>query len=308
MAELVVRFDVRFGKNAVRLLTAGAMFFAVVPELASESITLTTYYPAPSGVYSQLITTGNTYLARDGGAVRVGSSIAPAYTLDVNGTGHYSSNLQVDGNETIGGNGTIAGTLTVSGVSYLNKIITTGGNVATQVDPSAADLVIGSSNNGGVRHDSSIMYWSNASASRIFNSADVFYLSVWNANPTTGANIILAANGGPNQMRGALGIGSTLPTNSGHSYVYIDNSNTGCSEIDAAGTINVCGAGNYAAYQPGVYVEGWSYHNRGGQVGVQDTAGSFSTQVWGLNTATGSIGWKTLTKDDSSDHLFCCPK
>ncbi|MBI4061557.1 MAG: hypothetical protein HY403_09015 [Elusimicrobia bacterium] len=45
--------------------------------LASESVTLTTYYPAPSGVYQQMITTGATYLARDGNSVHVGSLSSP---------------------------------------------------------------------------------------------------------------------------------------------------------------------------------------------------------------------------------------
>lgn len=40
-------------------------------ELSSESVTLTTYYPAPSGVYQQMITTGKTHLARDGNDVHV---------------------------------------------------------------------------------------------------------------------------------------------------------------------------------------------------------------------------------------------
>lgn len=97
MAELVVRFDVRFGGRAARGLMAAAMFFAAVPELASESVTLTTYYPAPSGVYAQMITTGNTYLARDGGAVRIGSAVPPVYKLDVVGDIHSTSWVRTDG-------------------------------------------------------------------------------------------------------------------------------------------------------------------------------------------------------------------
>ena len=57
-------------------------------ELGSESVTLTTYYPAPSGVYTQMITTGQTLLARDGGSVGIGTSSPPGNPvnkLDVNG-------------------------------------------------------------------------------------------------------------------------------------------------------------------------------------------------------------------------------
>src|SRR5207249_475218 len=58
---------------AVLLLLSG-----MAQELASENVTLTTYYPAPSGVYTQMITTGKTYLARDGGYVDVGTTAALA--------------------------------------------------------------------------------------------------------------------------------------------------------------------------------------------------------------------------------------
>lgn len=61
--------------------------------LGSETLTLTTYYPAPYGGYVALLTTGgtagspvNTLLARDAGTVGIGTS-APdaAVKLDVNG-------------------------------------------------------------------------------------------------------------------------------------------------------------------------------------------------------------------------------
>lgn len=89
MSEIVIR--IRFpdlgGRwfRAGRWLMAGAMLFSAVPELASESVTLTTYYPAPSGVYTQMITTGNTYLSRD-------AATTPAQVLigggAATGTGH----------------------------------------------------------------------------------------------------------------------------------------------------------------------------------------------------------------------------
>ena len=39
----------------------------------AESVTLTTYYPAPSGVYARMITTGNTYLSRDSNETMIGT-------------------------------------------------------------------------------------------------------------------------------------------------------------------------------------------------------------------------------------------
>ena len=55
-----------------------------VDPLGSESVILTTYYPAPSGIYAQMITTGQTFLARDGGSVGIGTA-SPQAMLDVRG-------------------------------------------------------------------------------------------------------------------------------------------------------------------------------------------------------------------------------
>jgi hypothetical protein len=69
-----------------------ALFLASLPlEISSESLTLSTYYPAPLGVYAQLITTGvgpsNTLLARDGGNVGVGTA-SPTALLHAVGRGN----------------------------------------------------------------------------------------------------------------------------------------------------------------------------------------------------------------------------
>ena len=82
MAELSVRLDLRFGTRSLCCLMIVGILFSAVSEVASENVTLTTYYPAPSGVYTQMITTGNTYLARDNGRVGVGTP-NPGQLLDV---------------------------------------------------------------------------------------------------------------------------------------------------------------------------------------------------------------------------------
>src|SRR6185503_13022233 len=88
-----------------------------------------------------------------------------------------------------------------------SQVVTTGNNVVDATNPHAADIVIGS--NSGTRHAARIMWWSNASASRISNTYDVFYLSVWN---TTNPNIALAATvGSPSYFLGNVGIGTTTP-------------------------------------------------------------------------------------------------
>lgn len=50
----------------------------------SETLTITTYYPAPYGGYVRLLTTDVTVLARDGGAVGIGTA-SPGMKLDVSG-------------------------------------------------------------------------------------------------------------------------------------------------------------------------------------------------------------------------------
>jgi len=55
--------------NKIHLILVTLLFIAWRPTmLQSESLTLTTYYPAPYAGYNQLLTTGNTYLAKTSGA------------------------------------------------------------------------------------------------------------------------------------------------------------------------------------------------------------------------------------------------
>lgn len=70
-----LNFDVSlvYGPRTWRAPIVAAMLLCAVGDLNSESVTLSTYYPAPSGVYTNMITTGNTFLARDGQTVTVGA-------------------------------------------------------------------------------------------------------------------------------------------------------------------------------------------------------------------------------------------
>lgn len=95
-----LNFDLSFvyGPRTFRVPLAAVMMLAAVGELNSESVTLSTYYPAPSGVYTNMITTDNTYLARDGGAAsRVGvGTTSPGAKLSVAGSmavGSYAGNV-----------------------------------------------------------------------------------------------------------------------------------------------------------------------------------------------------------------------
>lgn len=113
MAEITIRFDVRFTPRVFRFGLAGLLVSALAAELASENLTLTTYYPAPSGVYTNMLTTGNTFLARDGGLVQIGPTAA-TQKVSISGGG-----LLVNGGKVVAGNGTNSGV--TSGVWFWSE-------------------------------------------------------------------------------------------------------------------------------------------------------------------------------------------
>ncbi|MBU2529767.1 MAG: hypothetical protein KKD35_01905, partial [Elusimicrobia bacterium] len=123
---LIIQFQLtRF--KVLALLTA--LFVCFHPKLlGSEQLTLTTYYPSPYGGYAKLLTTDQTVLARDAGAVGVGyaatgtskfavngrvgiGTVNPSQSLDVNGSVKWGTQrglLRTDQGAAIelGGNGT----------------------------------------------------------------------------------------------------------------------------------------------------------------------------------------------------------
>jgi hypothetical protein len=121
-----------------------------------------------------MITTGNTFLARDGGAgsrLGIGTTI-PGAKLDVNGD------------------------------ARIQRLETTGANAINPADPHAADLVVGS--DAGVRHNSSIMMWSAASALRVSSSNDVLTINTWNQALGTNNVALGAATGANNTFGGPV--------------------------------------------------------------------------------------------------------
>lgn len=103
---------------ARRSLT-GILVCVLARDLATENITQTTYYPAPSGVYSQMITTADTYLARDAGS-RVGiGTTNPSASLEVSDAIRYAGGIgdlsQINGNPSAGSNGNYPLLLAVNG-------------------------------------------------------------------------------------------------------------------------------------------------------------------------------------------------
>ncbi len=232
----------------------GILILVCPIELGSENVTLTTYYPAPSGVYTRMITTSATFLARDGGSVGIGNA-APAQKLDVTG------NMRMNSNNVAG---------LISGVNPGNF---GGKQLRLTVNDGA----------GGANDE------------------------IW-----IGPNVAGGAPQGHIQMvsNDIRMIGSTRVTGAGatRGYLYIDNTNTGCSAASISGNAVVCAAGQYATFTPGIYIEGTSLSDRGNPAVAMDLTGTTNTQVWGLNRNTGATSWMVIAQNSSLTNFYCCPK
>jgi hypothetical protein len=121
------------------LALVGAMVLAAAPEISSESLTLSTYYPPPSGAYTQLVGTSNAYIARDAGYVGAGTptpdSLAGSkFTIDPSaggyGTAFTIQNTAAQAVMAINPFGT-GGWVMFDGSNGWNATIYEGGTVAT---------------------------------------------------------------------------------------------------------------------------------------------------------------------------------
>lgn len=86
--ETTEELNIRVSFNRKNVLFLLVVFFLCWHPgfIGSESLTLTTYYPAPYGGYVRILTTNQTLLARDGGNVGVRTgTFTPRTPLDVNG-------------------------------------------------------------------------------------------------------------------------------------------------------------------------------------------------------------------------------
>lgn len=94
MARLPPRtIRIEINRSQFTAVLALMVLAAATSELGSETLTMTTYYPAPVGIYNVLNTVGQTVLARDGAetpgngnTVGIGWPNDPRYMLSVNGT------------------------------------------------------------------------------------------------------------------------------------------------------------------------------------------------------------------------------
>jgi hypothetical protein len=85
MGGIMIKFKTMVRRISYVLLMS-FIYLTAIPKLANtENLVITTYYPAPYGGYVSLLTTNNTWLARDTGNVGIGTS-NPQFKLDVNGS------------------------------------------------------------------------------------------------------------------------------------------------------------------------------------------------------------------------------
>ena len=97
-----IRIELVLSRRQTRGLLTLAVLFGCSYALHSESLTVTSYYPSPSGVFRKLIATAGAALARDGGMVNVGSE------------GH-SADLAVEGSLRVRGGSTLLGSVRIAG-------------------------------------------------------------------------------------------------------------------------------------------------------------------------------------------------
>ena len=130
--RLMIVFTPRMGL----CLLAMALVAAIAVEVGSETLTMTTTYPSPAGIYRTIVTTGNTTLARDipGTKVTVGSP-TNASALNVIGSASVSGNLGVGGGANI------------TGKSYITSSDSTYGVLS--LGSSSSEASLGFTNNDG---------------------------------------------------------------------------------------------------------------------------------------------------------------
>lgn len=242
MAEVNFHFDLKLGPEKLRWTLACLFVLAAAPELGSETVTLSTYYPAPSGVYVNMITTGNTYLARDGGAVGVQNS-APARTLDVTGTFRATSNADVGGNLAVTGSETVGGNITVTGSATIGN-----GEALTGALSGAYGLI--------PSYAGWASYGTGAGGAAIYNDNGSYrkLMIVGNNSAGGGREVGIWDN---MTVNGAINVsGRATISQDVRSDFYIApgiTTTAGCRAVNATPNTTVCNAGEYATANAGVY-------------------------------------------------------
>lgn len=239
MAEINIHLDLTVSRGLAKTGLVAFFLLAGVPELGSESVTLSTYYPAPSGVYTQMITTDNTWLARNGGAVVVGNG-ASAGKLTI-----YDGNLAMRGGHDInmsGGSELQMGGAAINGTfgllpNYANwSAYGTGAGGAAIYNSNEASyralmLVGNNSGGGGIRR-----------------------VKVWDELTVNGNSIVTGSENvsGNESVTGYQYVGG----------IAILANTAGCRSINISRGVNNCLGGEYITLISGVYSRYYAFPNR----------------------------------------------
>lgn len=283
--DIHIHMDLSVPARTLVFFMAAMLLVILTPELGSENVTLSTYYPAPSGVYTKMVTTGNTYLATSGAMVGIGTT-NPGSLLDVNGAVNVNGTVQLRGSS--GGTGL-----------YVNK----SGQVGIGTTAQGGSLDVEGA--GGI----------------ILNAGSI---GIGNTSPTgtntVGAGVSNAvANAAPN-----VGLYVGGGNNNGYLYIDNSNTGCGLALASNCATNGGCcpDSNYYATYTPGVYVEGYSYQNHGGPPVIVTGACALDPTKVGLPgqscwsyTVEGEIpngtavAAYTLAQNNAPpDYVYCCPK
>jgi hypothetical protein len=288
------RFEFRITPGSARLLLAACLLALSAGDLASESLTLSTYYPAPLGVYASIITTGsggvNTLLARDSGRVGIGPNAkTPLTQLQVTGDG--TGFAQIGGGTGCGGNYT--------GISLNSAGMVGCGNYNILSSPSDPDLYINRPSGRGLHlreANGDQLYIAPGGAidftAGSFGHAGSSTLTLWGSTIyDTGSSLHLngGAPGGWVYFDGPFQTGS----------YYVDYTAGGCYWAVENQT---CVGGYYASWTAGTRVEHYSMQNRpyvdpAVKFYILDNTGAF--QQWTM----AQIG-----VNQAATQFYCCPE
>ncbi len=308
MEEKIIEFRVhvpRFPKfnpkSKVWKWGLGAVFvLTLVAPIATESITLSTYYPAPAGAYNNMVTIGNTWLARD--------------PLPSGG----QSFVEIGSNAAVGGN---------------TKLAVMNGNVGIgTTSPPELLSVEGAGTWNGVM----VQAASNGENVQLFDDGNGHLESgspgqpLWINGDQNAPTYIDSGGGGTviNQGGGNVSIGPAIaPSGDGNSYLHVNGQNC---QAEGQGADNqscaALGCSNcYATWAPGLYVEGQWNHSRE-QWGVLnpnygwvnlgiDCNGQWNALLLDVNFSYGGgswNGWEDICAASDingvGNQWYCCSK
>jgi hypothetical protein len=266
MPEKTIALKIEFRRSQMLYMLAFFFVCLSAKNLSPESVTLTTYYPAPAGAYNNMVTIGNTWLARD----------------PVSGGGE--SYLEIGGNQAVTNTNTKLAVMSNNG-NPLVGINTTDptlggvvGSIFTINAPGGTGLTI--ANNG------TPAFALNPESNGAWQMFD-YAAGSWNSE-LSGADGNIGINTGSPQAKldvegGQITVGPWTSSHGGNSYIHINGQNcqlwgpgaNSCHGGGQGADNCTCPGGSYATWTPGIYVEGNWYHTR------------YEWGIWGYSQSNG---------------------